>query len=310
MRRILMGVLVAGALVVALAVPAAAHTDARGVDETRLPVGGAPVSEPKAGSVYSCQSSFAPGGGGAQATGDWMNGDGTFDLTKKPAVDGSVRWDGTFSIHTAGSQRILTGNGLPKDTPTGEYPVSSSDDAYQYDRNPNSIREQTIEIRVPSRPKLAATPSCTGMAIIGVLRNGVPLFNALDAGGRDAVAYEIQDECEGHPQQQGQYHYHSLSTCVLRRLDSASGPSRLLGYALDGFGIYGPRDAHGRELATADLDECHGTTSVVTVNGKRQRMYHYVATRDYPYTVGCFAGTPTRTASSALPPQPPPGVSV
>ncbi len=29
----------------------------------------------------------------------------------------------------------------------------------------------------------------------------------------------------------------------------------------------------------------------VVFNGKRQRIYHYVATADYPYTVGCFRGT-------------------
>ena len=301
MRRTLIGLLLACGLLVGLAVPAAAHsaTDATDAtaDETHLPVGGDPVSEPTAGAVYSCQTSFPTNAPGAQSTGDWMNGDGTFDLTKKPTIDGSLSWDGTFSISTDGDERVLTGNGLPKETTTGKFPVSSSDDAYQYDRNPNSIQEQRLEISIPKDPQVADEPSCTGMGIIGVLKNGVPFFNALDAGGRDAVAYELQDGCEGHPQQEGQYHYHSVSDCVLDQLDSAKGQSKLIGYALDGFGIYGPRDADGHELTSADLDECHGTTSVVKFNGTKQRMYHYVATRDYPYTLGCFAGTPTTTGT-------------
>jgi hypothetical protein len=27
-------------------------------------------------------------------------------------------------------------------------------------------------------------------------------------------------------------------------------------------------------------------------NGKLTRIYHYIATLEYPYTVGCFRGTP------------------
>ena len=51
-------------------------------------------------------------------------------------------------------------------------------------------------------------------------------------------------------------------------------------------------DAHGSELTNADLDACHGRTSPVTWNGRRVSIYHYVLTREYPYTVGCFKGTP------------------
>ena len=40
---------------------------------------------------------------------------------------------------------------------------------------------------------------------------GNVFFNALDAVGRDAVAHEIQDACEGHPERSSLYHYHNLS---------------------------------------------------------------------------------------------------
>ena len=69
-------------------------------------------------------------------------------------------------------------------------------------------------------------------------------------------------------------------------------PSPLVGYALDGFGIYGPRGADGKLVTNADLDECHGRVGEVMFNGKKQMMYHYVLNNEYPYSVGCFRGTP------------------
>ena len=46
------------------------------------------------------------------------------------------------------------------------------------------------------------------------MTTGVALFNAFDAGGRDAGAWEVQDGCNGHPQITSEYHYHTLSTCI------------------------------------------------------------------------------------------------
>ena len=45
-------------------------------------------------------------------------------------------------------------------------------------------------------------------------------------------------------------------------------------------------------LSSADLDACHGRTSTVEWNGEKRRMYHYVITLDFPYTVACYRGTP------------------
>jgi hypothetical protein len=118
--------------------------------------------------------------------------------------------------------------------------------------------------------------------------NGVAFYNALDAGGRDAVANEVQDSCNGHPERSGEYHYHGASDCV----EGAERANTLIGYALDGFGIYSRFDANGKEYSSDDLDECHGITSEIEWNGEMVEMYHYVITQDYPYTVGCFRGTP------------------
>ncbi len=74
----------------------------------------------------------------------------------------------------------------------------------------------------------------------------------------------------------------------------ANGNAPLVGYALDGFGIYGPYE-NGRQLTSADLDACHGKTSVVNWDGRKVKMYHYVATVDFPYTVGCMRGAYDRS---------------
>ena len=74
----------------------------------------------------------------------------------------------------------------------------------------------------------------------------------------------------------------------------ANGHSGLVGYALDGFGIYGTAGAGGVHLSNADLDACHGHVETVMWDGKVVKMYHYHLTDEYPYTLGCLAGTPVR----------------
>jgi hypothetical protein len=256
-----------------------------------LPIGDGKVSTagPKRGWVYSCQSGN-PGGGGAFRDGPWIKGDGTFDLTAKVHVDGSHTWPGSFSV-TRGKKTVVAGNGLPVKTPTGTYPVASTDDAYQYDRNPNSIGAQTVRLSLPGKPKAGAKPTCLPMGPIGYAVNGVAIFDALDALGRDAVAHEVLDLCDGHPERTGQYHYHHIPDCLLKGA-STNAPSKLVGWALDGYPIFGPRGPRGKLWTDADLDVCHGRTGTVTINGKRVTTYYYAATVEYPYTLGCFHGTP------------------
>ena len=271
------------------------------VDKAKLPIGDGNVSTTaKCGSFFSCQTSF--NGGGASARGPWFNNDGkTWDLTKKGVVHGSVSWTSKLTVTVSGNDRSIAGNDLPKHA-TGVFPIGSGEAVAAYDRNPNSIAEQSVQFTVPANPTLLAQPACAG-GEVGVLLTGAMLFSPLDAGGRDAVAWEAQDSCTGHPQNSGIYHYHSVSACVS---DSASGHSSLVGYALDGFGIFGPRGEDGKELTDADLDECHGHTHTIEWDGKQVSMYHYHATTEYPYVVGCYRGTATRVVTGGQSKNPPP----
>jgi hypothetical protein len=279
-------VLRAAILVLGLAAAAGIASAAavqRGLDPKSLPLGDGKytTSGPKKGYVYSCGPHT--GGGGAQVNGPWIHGK-TWDSAAKVTVDGAVQWKSVLKISVSGSKLRITGNGLPNH-PSGTFPVQPGDDAYQYDRNPNSIRAQTVSYSLPANPKVAAKPSCVA-GPIAVMLTGPLLYDALDAEGRDAPAHEVQDSCDGHPDPTGSYHYHSLSPCA-----KVGKSVTLVGYALDGFGIY----AGGKAVASSALDLCHGTTSVAPWRGKRVRIYHYVMTQDFPYSLSCFRGTPVRT---------------
>ena len=67
---------------------------------------------------------------------------------------------------------------------------------------------------------------------------------------------EVFDSCDGHPQEHGIYHYHKIPSCVY----NSSTNMQLLGVALDGHPIFGPKDESGTVLMTKDLDKCHGRT--------------------------------------------------
>ena len=119
-------------------------------------------------------------------------------------------------------------------------------------------------------------------------REGV---RVIDAGGNDATGIETLDTCHGHPNDGFGYHYHALSPCVLST--TARTHATLVGWSLDGFGIYVEYNSKGQLLTNAGLDGCHGRKSVVPWHGKSQAVYHYDMTFEFPYTVGCFRATPT-----------------
>jgi len=267
--------------------------------EESVPLGDGRIStSQKQGFVFSCQQNFRAGG--ALPDGPWIR-DGNWYPNEKVAVGGQVRWTNDVLIQAKEGMRLITANGLPNHT-TGVFPISVTDIAYRYDRNPNSIKVQDILLLLPLSPTIASLPSCVPMGMIGVGLNGVAIYNALDDAGKDAVAHEVQDNCDAHPQSAGTYHYHGPSDCM----PHANELNALIGYALDGFGIFSGLDSSGKEYTNADLDECHGLTSEIMWDGKILNMYHYVLTREYPYTLGCFKGIPVEVSSVNELPHPPP----
>ncbi|KAH8052794.1 hypothetical protein JL722_9928 [Aureococcus anophagefferens] len=105
------------------------------------------------------------------------------------------------------------------------------------------------------------------------------------------------DACGGHVflADRG-YHYHSASSCVLAAMDVGGLDELLVGWALDGFGLYAVLDAAGAlSDPMHDLDECRGAA----VLGE----YRYYVTASLPHAPPCLRGAfeaPTRAVASPL----------
>ncbi|MBU6321603.1 MAG: YHYH protein [Patescibacteria group bacterium] len=238
------------------------------------------TSGPKVGLVYLCH--IATGGRGAEGSATWIHG-ASWTPAEKVAVAGSVAWPtASYAMTVAGATRTLVGNGLPTDHPSGTFPIALSDPAHRFDGNPNSIKAQSYDFSLPAYPVAAAAPGCI-YGQVGIMQDGVALFDGFDAEYRDAVAHETQDAWEAHPDNSGQYHYHGFETGYVK-----DPVSTVVGFAFDGYPITGSLLPNGNYLHTADLDECHGLTSAVTLDGKQVTTYHYVLTQDFPYSVSCF----------------------
>lgn len=266
-----------------------------GPNPTKIPLGDNKytTTSAKKGYIYLCNA--RKDGFGAQAAGPWIR-NGYWYPSEKINISGDVNWpNATFKNLISGITRTLSGNGLPTTHNTGTFPIARDEEAYSYDRNPNSIKSQNLKEQVPVNPVYSDTPYCMG-GEVGTMLTGVPLFNAFDATLRDAAAYEVQDKCEGHPEVTGQYHYHSESGCF-----DEQSVETVLGFALDGFPITGGEVSEGKYLTTDDLDVCHGLVSEIVLDGKQVTTYHYVMTADFPYSVSCFRGKPSRVNPSNPP---------
>ena len=183
------------------------------------------IQSAKKGAIYVCRANFvAAGQAGAQKRGPWFTGDNTqWDINKKSKIAGDVNWQQQLSIKIVGDKRVVITNDLPSHR-TGVFPVGPTDPARIYDANPNTISGQSLTYNLAAAPTYG-DPSCVG-GEVGVMTTGVALFDGFDAGGRDAGAWEVQDSCDGHPQNKGEYHYHAFSMCI-----SLQGVTDVIGYA-------------------------------------------------------------------------------
>ncbi|QIP12367.1 YHYH protein [Spirosoma aureum] len=150
----------------------------------------------------------------------------------------------------------------------------------KFGANPNTISEFSLTFKIPMNPQIDASHAATPLGSIGVAVNGVAFFNQY-AAMRAALTNEINgfDQYGGHPQQQGQYHYHVEPTYLTKN----KGKDALLGFLLDGFPVYGPQE-NGKTVTNADLDSYHGHTHATAdyPNG----IYHYHITAEDPYLNG------------------------
>ncbi|MBU2952688.1 YHYH protein [Marinobacter sp. F3R08] len=129
-------------------------------------------------------------------------------------------------------------------------------------------------------------------AAVGVAVNGVPIYDYSSQGELDVQHYDPKhdtvklgqlDNCGGHAGRGDDYHYHAAPTCMIEVM--ANGEDNpIIGWAYDGYPIYGDLNPEGSSIPEGGLDVCNGQTD--PVYGYR---YHTSATP--PYIIQCLVGS-------------------
>lgn len=139
---------------------------------------------------------------------------------------------------------------------------------------PEYVTDLTDTFYIPVTPKPAAQivkfggpgPRATGPSVRGIALNGVR-FDAPAPVSNILGAYTIApfDDAGGHINPHAGYHYHA-ATGMTTKIEQNDGHAPMIGYALDGYGLYANTDANGNEYS--DLDAARGHYDEV-------RGYHY-----------------------------------
>lgn len=246
------------------------------------------------------------------------------------------------TITTDDNYRRIQANGIPNHTP-GQFPNR---------HNPNTIAPQHYDYKVPLHPRLAAKPQPYLMQPFGIAVNGIVFdpfaaewwqrnpssgWNYDPKGGAIDLGLDSND---AHVQPNGAYHYHGIPTALIEKLSGTKPQVTLVGWAADGFPIYGPWGHSVAKDATSPLKQL--TSSYAVKQGSRpagspggkydgsfvqdyeyiegkgdldasngrfgvtpefpEGTYHYVLTEAYPNIPRQFAGTPDASFERRGPP--------
>ena len=242
------------------------------------------------------------------------------------------------NITMDGESCILTSNSIPN------HSFANAENNFAH-----TVKEVNAEYRIPSKPTRAAETTPLSLTVDnGVFLNGVKLdliaagcfgINDGNRGCNDmgqpwrydpmsSNAKHNTDSHNGHSQANGKYHYHGDPNALFPRTAEAESP--LIGFAADGFPIFGSyfkdsvgiiraakssyqlrpgsrptsvgspggtydgtyRDDYQFLEGSGDLDECNG----MTYSGQ----YGYYITNAFPWALNCFKGTPDSSFNKSV----------
>ena len=154
-----------------------------------------------------------------------------------------------------------------------------------YTNNPNCAKEQNYSFKIPLKPDFLEKPISinSSMQSLGVAINGVIIAGPFDSQNKIAAYNRQIDQCASHSDKEGMYHYHFAPLC----LTNANGEKIALdtkshiGWSFDGVRIFGLADRYNH---LPELDQCNGH--------QHDGEYHYHATVDYPFFMGCYKANP------------------
>lgn len=232
--------------------------------------------------------------------------------TKSPSITVALKaakWNPTVKMSYSKNSIVLEPDGIPNHERDTYYAVPNAGivvpDATTANIIKDPTRAQTYKFTIPVTPKYSATVTRTSLGSIGVMISGAVLYNPFEGDGKTVamannftitnsagITASFVDKCAGHPTPDvGAYHYHGLPNCVTTKVDKLGKSSHIIGFALDGFPIYGDRNIKGKQLVAKNLDQCNGIYSSTPEfpNG----IYHYVllSTADARSSIACFHGT-------------------
>ncbi|MBK2124220.1 YHYH protein [Fangia hongkongensis] len=256
----------------------------------------------------------------------------------------------SVSIIVKGNYRYITSNGIPESH--GSFPDAG---------DPNMLCVVTHHFRVPLHPQAQSNPVVWyGPQFMGVALNGIPFDQGTGEFWHKAVGrvnfspspwmYVASqesvglDSSNGHPQPpEGLYHYHKLPEALFNRLSKTNmskDKMTLIGYAADGFPMYGvyvhqnPNDLSsplieaktGYQLKSGErpknapsgsydgtffrdytyvqqqghLDQCNGQYG--KTSEYPNGTYYYVITNTFPFLPLCLKATADASFKKAPPP--------
>lgn len=245
-----------------------------------------------------------------------------------PAASQAQATGGYFRVTRSGDKLLLESNGLPNHA-TGAFPNAGC---------PFGIKATTHRFTVAASPVAAAKVTPINGWLFGVAVNGV-VFDPTgpylyDGTTKTSWHFEVTstvarphlglDQNNAHSQPGGEYHYHGPPVGLFDQIVAVDRVT-LVGYAADGFPIYGPYGSFGgairsvrssyrlRDAARADaipggrcdgtfvqdfefveglgdLDECNGR--IGPTPEYPDGIYHYVLTSDFPFIPRSWRGTP------------------
>ena len=245
---------------------------------------------------------------------------GTSTAVSTIAAVKAAKWNPTVKLTYTSSAIIMQPDGIPNHPRDAYYAVPKSQDVVVPDATTAVVvkdptKAQTYKFTIPSTPKYSATVTKTSLGSIGVMISGAVLYNPYEGDNKtpamannftitdaNGITASFVDKCAGHPiPMQGAYHYHGLSSCVTAKVDTAGKASHVIGFALDGYPIYGDRDIKGKQLTAKNLDQCNGIYSATPEFPKG--IYHYVllGTADVRSSIACFHGVVDSSQIQAMP---------
>lgn len=241
-------------------------------------------------------------------------------------VQNADTYTGAVDITVNGGNCTISSNAVP------------NHDFNETGRFATAFREQTQSFTMTASPSAAARPTALSLQYDNaVFLNGVKL-DLLAAGcygvgdgrigcGDMSAPYRYDplgggsnfgaDEHNAHTQPDGTYHYHGNPLALFVQ-SNATEPSPVIGFAADGFPIFGSFIADANVVRTAqssyqlksgtrnggpggtydgtfidDWEHVSGSGDLDVCNGMVQNgVYGYVVTEDYPHVMACFTGTP------------------